>query len=72
MARRRVPQHRQRLVMTPLLEQAIQLLQRSTLALERVVRTELEGNPLREEMPDEKEAMDDPRPCARSESRWAD
>ncbi|HET7874659.1 MAG TPA: RNA polymerase factor sigma-54 [Methylomirabilota bacterium] len=41
----------QRLVMTPLLQQAIQLLQLSTLELEQVVRKELEENPLLEEVP---------------------
>jgi RNA polymerase sigma-54 factor len=41
----------QRVVMTPLLQQAIQLLQLSTLELEQVVRKELEENPLLEEMP---------------------
>jgi len=43
----------QRLVMTPLLQQAIQLLQLSTLELEQVVRKELEENPLLEEVPAE-------------------
>jgi RNA polymerase sigma-54 factor len=43
----------QRLVMTPLLQQAIQLLQLSTLELEQVVRKELEDNPLLEELPAE-------------------
>jgi RNA polymerase sigma-54 factor len=37
--------------MTPLLQQAIQLLQLSTLELEQVVRKELEENPLLEEVP---------------------
>ena len=37
--------------MTPLLQQAIQLLQLSTLELEQVVRKELEENPLLEELP---------------------
>ncbi|HEU4438658.1 MAG TPA: RNA polymerase factor sigma-54 [Methylomirabilota bacterium] len=41
----------QRVVMTPLLQQAIQLLQLSTLELEQVVRKELEENPLLEEVP---------------------
>jgi len=40
----------QRVVMTPLLQQAIQLLQLSTLELEQVVRKELEENPLLEEV----------------------
>jgi RNA polymerase sigma-54 factor len=39
--------------MTPLLQQAIQLLQLSTLELEQVVRKELEENPLLEELPTE-------------------
>jgi RNA polymerase sigma-54 factor len=39
--------------MTPLLQQAIQLLQLSTLELEQVVRKELEENPLLEEVPTE-------------------
>src|SRR6266566_4251458 len=43
----------QRVVMTPLLQQAIQLLQLSTLELEQVVRKELEENPLLEELPEE-------------------
>ena len=43
----------QRVVMTPLLQQAIQLLQLSTLELEQVVRKELEENPLLEEVPPE-------------------
>ena len=43
----------QRVVMTPLLQQAIQLLQLSTLELEQVVRKELEENPLLEEVPEE-------------------
>jgi len=42
----------QRVVMTPLLQQAIQLLQLSTLELEQVVRKELEENPLLEEVPE--------------------
>ena len=41
----------QRVVMTPLLQQTIQLLQLSTLELEQVVRKELEENPLLEEVP---------------------
>ena len=46
----------QRVVMTPLLQQAIQLLQLSTLELEQVVRKELEENPLLEEVvPDDAE-----------------
>ena len=48
----------QRVVMTPLLQQAIQLLQLSTLELEQVVRKELEENPLLEELPEEKQEVD--------------
>lgn len=43
----------QRLVMTPLLQQAIQLLQLSTLELQEVVEKELAENPLLEEAPAE-------------------
>jgi len=42
----------QRVVMTPLLQQAIQLLQLSTLELQEVVQKELLENPLLEEVPD--------------------
>jgi len=49
MTMRLVTQQGQRLVMTPLLQQAIQLLQLSTLELKRVVCKELEENPLLEE-----------------------
>jgi RNA polymerase sigma-54 factor len=52
----------QRVVMTPLLQQAIQLLQLSTLELEQVVRKELEENPLLEEMPTE--VADGPAPSS--------
>ena len=48
----------QRVVMTPLLQQAIQLLQLSTLELEQVVRKELEENPLLEELPEETQDVD--------------
>src|SRR5260370_15175916 len=41
----------QRVVMTPLLQQAIQLLQLSTLELQEVVQKELLENPLLEEVP---------------------
>src|SRR5215470_14192668 len=51
----------QRVVMTPLLQQAIQLLQLSTLELEQVVRKELEENPLLEELP--VEGTDAPAPA---------
>jgi len=43
----------QRVVMTPLLQQAIQLLQLSTLELQEVVQKELLENPLLEEIPTE-------------------
>src|SRR5712692_292699 len=52
----------QRVVMTPLLQQAIQLLQLSTLELEQVVRKELEENPLLEELPEEKQEVDGEEP----------
>jgi RNA polymerase sigma-54 factor len=45
----------QRVVMTPLLQQAIQLLQLSTLELQEVVQKELLENPLREEVAPETE-----------------
>ncbi len=48
MAMRLDTQQGQRLVMTPLLQQAIQLLKRSILELEQVVRKELDENPLLE------------------------
>ncbi|HZE36376.1 MAG TPA: RNA polymerase factor sigma-54 [Candidatus Eisenbacteria bacterium] len=48
----------QRVVMTPLLQQAIQLLQLSTLELEQVVRKELEENPLLEEVAEETQDVD--------------
>ncbi len=51
----------QRVVMTPLLQQAIQLLQLSTLELQEVVQKELLENPLLEEAPPENaEAPDGP------------
>jgi RNA polymerase sigma-54 factor len=53
----------QRVVMTPLLQQAIQLLQLSTLELEQVVRKELEENPLLEEMPQETQDVDADAPA---------
>ena len=46
----------QRVVMTPLLQQAIQLLQLSTLELQEVVQRELLENPLLEETPESPEA----------------
>jgi RNA polymerase sigma-54 factor len=48
----------QRVVMTPLLQQAIQLLQLSTLELQEVVQKELLENPLLEEMPETPETPD--------------
>ena len=54
----------QRVVMTPLLQQAIQLLQLSTLELEEVVRKELQENPLLEELPPE--GADAPATAART------
>src|SRR5512134_2150282 len=51
----------QRVVMTPLLQQAIQLLQLSTLELQEVVQKELLENPLLEELPtDTPEPTDGP------------
>jgi RNA polymerase sigma-54 factor len=60
----------QRVVMTPLLQQAIQLLQLSTLELQEVVQKELLENPLLEESPEadspeanaEKSAQETPTP----------
>jgi RNA polymerase sigma-54 factor len=54
----------QRVVMTPLLQQAIQLLQLSTLELEQVVRKELEENPLLEEVPEATDAQSATAPGA--------
>ncbi|OLC14185.1 MAG: RNA polymerase sigma-54 factor [Candidatus Rokubacteria bacterium 13_1_40CM_69_27] len=51
----------QRVVMTPLLQQAIQLLQLSTLELQEVVQKELLENPLLEEVPTEPETPDSPQ-----------
>src|SRR5215470_17458307 len=53
----------QRVVMTPLLQQAIQLLQLSTLELEQVVRKELEDNPLLEEVQQETQDVDEDAPA---------
>src|SRR5499426_4572834 len=50
----------QRVVMTPLLQQAIQLLQLSTLELQEVVQKELLENPLLEELPETPEAPEAP------------
>src|SRR5712691_2028595 len=56
----------QRVVMTPLLQQAIQLLQLSTLELQEVVQKELLENPLLEELPENPEAPEaqDGQPAA--------
>src|SRR5262252_3727444 len=54
----------QRVVMTPLLQQAIQLLQLSTLELEQVVRKELEENPLLEEVAQETQDGDAEAPAS--------
>src|SRR5437762_350306 len=50
----------QRVVMTPLLQQAIQLLQLSTLELQEVVQKELLENPLLEELPETPEGQEAP------------
>jgi RNA polymerase sigma-54 factor len=54
----------QRVVMTPLLQQAIQLLQLSTLELQEVVQKELLENPLLEEMAPENSDTPDGQPAA--------
>jgi RNA polymerase sigma-54 factor len=54
------PKLSQRVVMTPLLQQAIQLLQLSTLELQEVVQQELLENPLLEETPAEGESAASP------------
>ena len=54
----------QRVVMTPLLQQAIQLLQLSTLELQEVVQKELLENPLLEEMPTETDTAEAPAAAA--------
>ena len=56
----------QRVVMTPLLQQAIQLLQLSTLELQEVVQKELLENPLLEELPENPETPEaqDGQPAA--------
>src|SRR5712692_5880935 len=66
MAMRLDTQQGQRLVMTPQLQLAIQLLQLSTLELEQVVRKELEENPLLEELPEERQEVDGEAPTATS------
>ena len=50
----------QRLVMTPMLQQAIQLLQLSTIELQELLERELTENPLLEEMPVEEPASEPP------------
>ena len=57
----------QRVVMTPLLQQAIQLLQLSTLELQEVVQKELQENPLLEEAPPDDAAG--PRGGRRADAR---
>jgi RNA polymerase sigma-54 factor len=54
----------QRVVMTPLLQQAIQLLQLSTLELQEVVQKELLENPLLEEVAPETDGPETPAPTA--------
>jgi RNA polymerase sigma-54 factor len=54
----------QRVVMTPLLQQAIQLLQLSTLELQEVVQKELLENPLLEEVAPETDGPEAPAPTA--------
>src|SRR5690348_1366524 len=61
----------QRVVMTPLLQQAIQLLQLSTLELEQVVRKELEENPLLEEVPTEPATPEAPAASATTATQEA-
>jgi RNA polymerase sigma-54 factor len=58
----------QRVVMTPLLQQAIQLLQLSTLELQEVVQKELLENPLLEETPTETDAAEAPAATATPEA----
>src|SRR3972149_1274454 len=50
----------QRLVMTPMLQQAIQLLQLSTIELQELLERELTESPLLEEMPVEEPASEPP------------
>jgi len=49
----------QKMVMTPMLQQAINLLQLSRMELLQAVRQEVEENPVLEEMIEETEEMDD-------------
>jgi RNA polymerase sigma-54 factor len=58
----------QRVVMTPLLQQAIQLLQLSTLELQEVVQKELLENPLLEETPTETDGAEAPAATATPEA----
>ena len=58
----------QRVVMTPLLQQAIQLLQLSTLELQEVVQKELLENPLLEELPETPETPETPEGQSTAES----
>ena len=62
----------QRVVMTPLLQQAIQLLQLSTLELQEVVQRELLENPLLEETPESPEPGPGEAPGPASESSSAE
>ena len=59
----------QRVVMTPLLQQAIQLLQLSTLELQEVVQKELLENPLLEEV--QPERSEERRVGKECRSRWS-
>ncbi|MFH2053919.1 MAG: RNA polymerase factor sigma-54 [bacterium] len=54
-------QLRQQLVMTQRLQQALKLLQVPTLELEQILRTELQGNPLLEEVEPEEELEEETR-----------
>jgi RNA polymerase sigma-54 factor len=54
----------QRLVMTPMLQQAIQLLQLSTLELQDLLQKELTENPMLEEAPSDEAAVPEPAPDA--------
>ncbi len=62
----------QRVVMTPLLQQAIQLLQLSTIELQEVVQRELLENPLLEETPENPEAAPGEAPGPPAEPAGAD
>jgi RNA polymerase sigma-54 factor len=54
----------QRLVMTPMLQQAIQLLQLSTIELQELLQKELTENPMLEESPTEEGPAPEPAPEA--------